>query len=204
MGVEFLALESRIKLGVLAVPGARLLSVLTDGASIEMFLPAIYNLVGGQDVFDRFTPLAQVLIDAADPGSYAPYLLSSPLYRESPPHLLMQMSINDEVVPNPANRMLARGLRIPLVGSIYQEIDFLEHFMETPVSFNVPWQDKSVTAGLFQFNRVSSGFRVIASDHDNVPYGKEASFQSYRFITSWIEEDQPQIIDPYVVFNVPE
>ena len=200
MGVELLALESRLKLGVLAVPGARLVSVLTDGAMLEMFLPLIYNLVGGQNIFDRFTPLAQVLIDAADPGTYAPYILTHPQYRQNAPHLLMQMSINDEVVPNPSNRMLARSLQIPLVRKVHQDIDFLP-LVDTPVSLNL--EGGNSTAGLFQYDRVSSGIQVLPSDHNNVPFGKEASYQSHQFVMSWLEEDHPRIVDPYIIFNVP-
>ena len=73
MGVELMSLEARLDLGLLAVPGARLVSVLTDGSVIGDFKSAIYTLVGGKEIFDGLTPMAQVLLDAADPGTYAPY-----------------------------------------------------------------------------------------------------------------------------------
>ena len=198
MGVELLALESRIRACVLAVPGAQLVSVLIEGQLINDILPLIYQLVGGQEIFETFIPLAQVLIDAADPGSYAPFVIHQRVDDLPPPHLLMQMAMNDEVVPNTANRALARALMIPHAQPHAESISFLPS-VNTPVSLNL--YDRSIA--LFQFDRVLSGSRAVPSNHNNVPFSKEAHAQSKSFLNQWINKDEPSINDPYPLFETP-
>jgi len=203
MGVELLALEPRVSAGLLTVPGARLVSVLTEGSIIEGFLPIIHRLVGGEEAFDAFTPLAQVLIDGADPGSFAPMVLHHRLDDASPPHVLMQMAIDDETVPNASNRALARGLGLPHVGPEFQEVGLLER-AEAPASLNVTAGTSERTVGLFQYDRVSRGLnQVLPASHVNMPYGREATLQSKRFLVPWSEGDEPEIIDPYRAFGIP-
>lgn len=208
MGVEFLSLEPRIDLAVLAVPGARLVSVLTDGSVIGDFKAAIYALVGGKEIFDGLTPLAQVILDAADPGTYAPYLLgdrrtwTTGSDTASPPHLLMQMSINDEVVPNSSNAALARGINLPHLRTVATPIPMLQT-LDGPLSLN---HDEQSTVALFQFDRVTVGPQTLeSSSHMNVPTGREGMHQARHFITSWLDatENGPVILDPYDVFNIP-
>ncbi len=208
MGVELLSLEPRFTLGLLAVPGARLVSVLTDGSVIGDFKAAIYALVGGKEVFDGITPLAQVLLDAADPGTYAPFVLGEShadlrAVREGEPlHLLMQMAMNDEVVPNSANHALARALHLPHLQAIAEETPLLNQ-VEGPLQANVA---NVSTAALFQFDRVTTGAREItASTHMNVPNGREGRYQSREFLKSWLDKDEiaPRIVDPYARYNVP-
>ena len=206
MGVEFLALEPRIDLTILAVSGARLVSVLTDGSVIGDFKPAIYALVGGEEEFHRFTPLAQVLLDAADPGSFAPYLSSTQrgdVLGETQagdlPHLLMQVAMNDEVVPNNANYALARALEVPQVGERIEVIPLLSH-VSAPLSGTVGQQVR----GVFQFDRVTTGPHTLSpSDHINVPKGREGLYQARVFIEEWLSHDQPKIVDPYARFGIP-
>ena len=207
MGVELLSLEPRIDLGLLAVPGARLVSVLTDGSVIGDFKAAIYTLVGGKEVFDGLTPMAQILLDAADPGTYAPYLLGAQrtwtTQKETvkAPHLLMQMSMNDEVVPNSANATLARAINLPHLQSIISPIPMLEQ-VEGPLHLN---HNEESTAALFQFDRVTRGRdqNLLPSDHMNVPNSREGRYQSQVFLRTWITDDNPTIIDPYAEFNIP-
>ncbi len=207
MGVELLSLEPRIDLGLLTVPGARLVSVLTDGSVIGDFKAAIYALVGGKEIFDGMTPLAQVLLDAADPGTYAPYLLSpqrtwtTQEEMVKAPHLLMQMSMNDEVVPNSANATLARAINLPHLKTIASPIPMLAQ-VEGPLNLN---HNEESTVALFQFDRVTKGRdqNLEPSTHMNVPNGREGRYQSRIFLKTWLEDDSPVIVDPYAVFNVP-
>jgi hypothetical protein len=198
MGVELLALESRIRASILVVSGAKLVTVLTEGDLIGDFLPVIYQLVGGQEVFETFIPLAQVLIDPADPATYAPFILHQRLDDSAPPHLLMQMAMNDEVVPNAANRALARALLIPHAQPHASDISFLPS-VESPVRLNL--YDRTVA--LFQFDRVLEGNDAAPSNHNNVPFSKEAHAQSKSFINQWINKDEPSVNDPYPLFDTP-
>jgi len=204
MGVELLALEPRISAGLLTVPGARLVSVITDGSLIGSFIPIIHNLVGGEEAFNSFTPLAQVLIDGADPGSFAPWVLHHRQDEAAPPHLLMQMAIDDGTVPNAANRALARGLGLPHVGPVAQDVGLLE-LEGAPSSLSLELDGLQRTVGLFQYDRVSQGLnQVRAATHTNMPYGREGSLQATRFLFPWAEGEAPIIVDPYEVFGVPE
>ena len=207
MGVELLSLEPRIDLGLLAVPGARLVSVLTDGSVIGDFKSAIYLLVGGKEVFDGLTPLAQVLLDAADPGTYAPYIYgekrswTTNQSNVTHPHLLMQMAMNDEIVPNTANAALARAFNLPHLKQVAQPISLLDQ-VDGPLAGNLAGS----TAALFQFDRVTTGPQVLSpSDHMNVPAGREGRHQARQFLLSWLSanEEFPIILDPYEAFSIP-
>lgn len=201
MGVELLALESRLKAAVLAVPGARLVSVITDGSIIASFIPIIHDLVGGEDTFNAFIPLAQILIDGADPGSFAPMVLHHRRDHADPPHVLMQMAIDDETVPNPANRALARALGLPHVGPVFQEVGLLE-LNETPAAENLAGTDRTV--GLFQFDRVIEGSgMIVPASHVNMPYGREATYQTKGFLIPWTKDDFVEILNPYTRFSSP-
>jgi hypothetical protein len=208
MGLELLTLDHRFELAVLAVSGARLVSVLTDGGVIGEFKPAIYALVGGEEIFNGITPLAQVLLDSADPGTFAPFLFSE-LRHEligeisddelTPPHLLMQVAMNDEIVPNSANFALARALNLAHIESRIEPIPLLQG-LEAPVRAN----HNGRTAGVFQFDRVTVGpSRLAPSDHMNVPTGREGRYQARKFLESWLSEDVPVIVNPYSIFRVP-
>lgn len=205
MGVELLSLEPRFDLAILAVPGARLVSVLTDGDVIGDFKPAIYALVGGESVFNSITPLAQVLLDAADPGTYAPFVFGD--LRETliagsespPPHILMQVAMQDEVVPNSASYTLARALNLPHLKSRVEPISLLEP-TEAPLSANLAGR----TAGVFQFDRLTTGPQSLTpSAHNNVPRGREGRYQSHHFLSTWLSGEAPELLDPYAVFRVP-
>lgn len=207
MGVELLSLEPRLDLALLAVPGARLVSVLTDGGVIGDFKPAIYALVGGQEVFNGFTPLAQALLDAADPGTYAPFMTSSlgetlitgPERNGEPPHILIQVAMGDEIVPNNANFTLARALDITQVEPIVQPIPLLDQ-RSAPLTGGMNGR----VFGMFQFDRVTTGPAELSpSSHMNVPTGREGVYQAHKFFQSWIEEGHPIIVDPYDRFNIP-
>lgn len=203
MGVELLALEPRLSAGLLTVPGARLVSVITDGSIIESFIPIIHQLVGGEEAFNTFTPLAQVLIDGADPGSFAPMVLHHRQDDAPAPHLLMQMAIDDETVPNPANRSLARGLGLPHIGPELQKVGLLE-LREAPASLTLSHEQGARTVGLFQYDRVSrASGEINPASHVNMPYGREASLQAQGFLIPWSEGEEPMIVDPYSALRIP-
>jgi hypothetical protein len=170
------------------------------------FKSAIYALVGGKEIFDGLTPLAQVLLDAADPGTYAPYVLGEPLSgldasREQPLHLLMQMAMNDGVVPNSSNAALARALDLPHLSPVADEIELLSQ-IKGPLTANLG----ESTAALMQFDRVTTGpLELTLSNHMNIQDGREGRFQARTFLTSWLdgESNAPTIINPYTYYNVP-
>lgn len=197
MGVEFLALEDRVQNALLTVPGAHLVKVVSDGEIVRPFLSIFYTLAGGQIYFKSMMPLAQTLLDGADPGTFAPWIHLDRLEgRSAKPNVLQQMAINDQTVPNESNAALARALRLPHLKPVAQSIGIVPE-VDGPLMHNI---DEKTTGAIFQFEFVSEGLRLRnqPSNHENVPYSLEAKKQYFEFFKSWLQEDGARIIDPYL------
>ncbi|MEE2644969.1 MAG: hypothetical protein VYD19_08555 [Myxococcota bacterium] len=201
MGVELLALEPRLRSALLTVAGGRLSAVITEGNIIGPFSTLLQNLVGGESEFDALIPIVQSLLDVADPNSYAPFVLQGrlPEVDQGPPHLLFQMAMNDEVVPNSANFALVRALQVPhLTPERGPEPLAPDGLLPARANLN------GISAGLFQFDRVLARSGPVPSAHNNVPFASEATLQSAHFFLTWLSDETPEIRDPYEALGIPE
>ncbi len=199
LGSATLALGEDIDAGILSVAGGSLLLFVTDTAQVAALRPAILTLLGGEAAFERLLPVLQTLVDAADPATFGAFLLRDRLNEAPAPHVLFPVAVEDETVPPSSGRALARAMGIPHVGPVSFDVALLEQ-VPAPVSANVG----GVTAGYFQFDRVSSGDAGIAvAGHNNTPLSREGWFQARRFLESWLEEDAPEIVDPFEALGTP-
>jgi len=201
MGSDFSAQSDRIGASILSIPGARVLSILTDAAQFGSF-KSILESVATEDGVIRLAPLGQALVDAGDPVNWAPHVVDQRIDERAPPDVLVQMVIDDEVVPNIATRSLVRALAdIPQVPPIIRSIDLLSSSSAPPLAANL---DGDVTVGLFQFDRVSDepGGTPVKAEHGNVFSGIEALEQVHHFLATWLT-GSPEIIDPYTTFGTP-
>ncbi|MSQ83114.1 MAG: hypothetical protein EXR77_09400 [Myxococcales bacterium] len=201
MGPELLALSPHIKAAVLSVPGARVASIISDstefGPLIQLMKPE--NVSEGDVI--RFFPMLQTLLDAGDSAAYAPHVLTDRLAGTgAPPHLLMQMAINDEIVPNVANRALARALGVAHAPPFFQEVGLVPKLNALPAKANLPGGQ---TAVLFQFDRATKvkGKPPEPSSHSSVPKSLEAMAQDLHFLTSWLSTGVAEAIDPYALLG---
>lgn len=203
MGAELLALSPGVGAAILSVPGGRVTSIMSDS---ETFAPILFGLTpAGATKSDvvRFFPVLQTLIERGDASNYAPYVLSDRLPGAGPaPQLLLNMAVGDKTVPNVCTRSLARALGVPVVEPVLQEVGVVGVSPPTPFSGNMA---PDVTAGLFQFDRVtkSVGAAPVAAEHDNVAKSEEGLLQETHFLQTWIETGVAEILDPYEVLGTP-
>ena len=204
MGTDLAALSRDVRLAVLSVPGARVLSIITDAPNFSTFKDILAGIGGGDGAVAWMAVVGQTLVDAGDPVNWAPHILRDRIDDRDPPHLLMQMVIDDSTVPNVATRSLARAVAIaPQVPPIIRPIEPLAASGTAPIQTNV---NGTITAGLFEFDRVSSspGGSPRVATHSGVFSGIEAVGQVEHFLTTWLATPSaPTSIDPYATNGTP-
>lgn len=105
LGGTYLALSPHIERGVLSVSGADLSLMMFRARPFVAFLLFIAQHLPDQLDQQKFALLSQTSFDRIDPWTYAPDV--------SPKHVLMQIGIGDDQVPNLASHAHARALGIP-------------------------------------------------------------------------------------------
>lgn len=122
MGTLFMAVEPRVRVGMLSVPGGGLPNILASraiGQLIEPLLGIVIGLTPDSPYFapflHRFQQTAQWALDPADPINYAPYILAPGAQLPGVPvkRVLMHEGIVDAIVPNRTTDDLARAMRLP-------------------------------------------------------------------------------------------
>lgn len=204
MGTDFAALSRDVRVAVLSVPGARVLSIITDAPNFSTFKDIFAGIGGSDGSVSWMAVVGQTLVDAGDPVNWAPHILRDRIDDRAPPHLLMQMVIDDSTVPNIATRSLVRAVAIaPQVPPVIRAIEPLAASGAAPIHTNV---GGTITAGLFEFDRVSSspGGTPRVATHSGVFGGLEAVGQVEHFFATWIASPTaPEIIDPYATYGTP-
>lgn len=118
IGALYLGIESDIDVAMLSVPGGGLPNILAESAFIGDLLKPLVSFALSIQVddpifplaFGRFVQLAQWVLDPGDPINTAPYLLGpATLPGASAKRILMQMGVEDAIVPNRASEDLARA-----------------------------------------------------------------------------------------------
>lgn len=203
MGPELLATSGDIPLAVLAVPGGRVSSIISDGSIFSSIAVVMQNALNVTDSdVKRFYPVLQTLMDAGDAASYGPYILGNrlPGAGDKGVSVLAQMVINDEYVPNAANRALMRAMNIPVMTPILQPIGLIPAAPAAPFSANV---SAKLTAAVLQFDRVTRevGQAPVVAEHGNAPGCLEALLQDMHFMQTWLDKGVPEILNPYEVMQ---
>ena len=201
MAPQFLALQSDVDAAVLSVGGARLLTVATGSSLLADFDGLIALVVGSRELFDRLVPIAQHVVDPADSGVWAPLVMHRRLDDATPPSVLAQVALSDEVVPPLSGRALGRALDVPIVGEERAPIELLEPAPEVPLVGN--FAEGARTAGFFQFDRITRGGEVTAATHVPTATSPEATLQLKHFFETWEAGGAPEILDPYVELMTP-
>jgi pimeloyl-ACP methyl ester carboxylesterase len=135
-GTLFLAVEPRVRVGVLAVPGGPVTEIARLSPVFRPLLrdalarrsPPLLNLAGafqedlplrgdgpvvapvpGALAIQEFVANAEWLGRRADPVAYARHLRQAPLPGLEPARVLVQWALGDRVVPNPTTAALVRA-----------------------------------------------------------------------------------------------
>ena len=191
MGPAVLALDPALSLGVLQVPGGRLATFGTASQPVEQFMPIIVNLFGSEARFERLLPVLQAAVDRADPATWAPRVMQRP---GGPPHLLMQMSTFDEIVPPSTGVALARAFDLPHIGEIIEPVPLLP-VQSAPTQLNLP--GGGATGAFTQFDRVGADDSPRPSDHNSTPDSAQAHHQVRQYLLPWRAGEAPAAVDAY-------
>ncbi|MBL8787027.1 MAG: hypothetical protein JNJ59_19130 [Deltaproteobacteria bacterium] len=213
LGPNFVA-QSNVGAAIFSVPGARLISVISDAADFSALFDLLASVVGDRDLVLRQAPIAQTLIDGGDPIGWANHLVTDTVSGRPPAHILIQMVMGDTTVPNIATRSLARAIGTPQVPTIITPIDLLPAAASAPVTANLSTAASGdtalpsvVTAGLYQFDRASRspGANPVKATHGGVFSGIESIGQVTGFLTTWLSSPTgtPTITDPYSDYGTP-
>ncbi len=128
LGADLAAIEPTIGTFVLNVPGAGLVDLMQESAVFGPQLTAGLGARGiepGSPEMAQFEGIARWVLDPVDPINYAHHAVHAPLTyvdpvdgveKSAPPkRVLVQMAVNDLVVPNPSSERLARRMGVDLV-----------------------------------------------------------------------------------------
>ncbi|MEC9071820.1 MAG: hypothetical protein VX938_05545, partial [Myxococcota bacterium] len=196
-----LALSERLKVGMIAVGGARLGTIIEEGADFGIIRVFMEEVLGGADAAARFYPVMQAAVDPGDPVMFAPRVLSRRLVDGPPPHVLLTAAVGDFSVPNEASADLCRSLGIPMLGDDWIGVGLATGLEGPVVQGNLPG---GTTGAFFQYDRITNDDgTVVRANHGNVPYSPESVFQLERFLTTWLEGGAPEILDPYDALGTP-
>lgn len=198
LGAGLLALDGGLGAAALPVGGGHLVTFATDNPIAAGFRPLFEITAGGGEAWDRFVVVMQSAVDPADPAVLGAHVGADRFDDAPAPDLLLQVALQDEVVPAETGRMLARGLGLPTVGTSAAPPDDLPR-ADAPVVGGGP---DGATVGWFQLDRVSDGASVVPAAHDNTPWSAEAWLQTVRFFESWLDGGAV-IVDPYAELGTP-
>lgn len=193
LGSSMLALSDMLQAGILSVAGGQLMLFITDTGMIAPLRPALENLAGGPDRLHRLLPVAQTLVDAADPAMYGAQILYDRGVEGPTPHVLFPVAKDDQTVPPASGRALARAMGIPHLAPVLTPVELID-VVEGPQTGNLD----GTTAAYYQYDRVSQGNgRFVTASHGNTPLGPEPLRQALTFLGSWLDDGVPTIIDPF-------
>ena len=204
MGPEMLALTPHLGFAILSVAGGKVSSIIQHGEQLSAFVTVLKPKGTTDGDIERFFPALQTLIEPGDAANWGRYVLRDRLTAGGPkaPSVLLQMAIDDDIVPNVATRVLARAMAITHAGNVFQPISLLPLAATLPISGNLP---DGGTAALFQFDRVTE--KVIEgpkkANHSDTPACLEAMAQDGHFIETWLAGKPAEVIDPYVTLKTP-
>lgn len=206
MAIEFLALTDRFKMAALQLAGGQVTSIIADARRFAAFS----LLLGDDDAtpsdIARVFPIVQAAIERGDASNWAPHLLANRLTgtdETASPHLLLQLVIDDDTIPDTSSRSLARALNLPQLAPVLTPIGLVPLAGTAPVSGNAGGGAR--TQGLFQFDRISRdpGEPLEVATHDYMPSSVEGVYQLRAFVQRWLDTDTPEIRDPYIELGTP-
>jgi hypothetical protein len=182
-GTSFVAMSPRVTRGVLSVPGAGWLNMLTRSTNWNRLRPFI-NLFYPDPLLQQIgIALLQSLFDHSDPVNLSRHLFARPL-EDAPTGrvVLLHEAIGDSQVPNLASEMLARSIGVRIATPSIYDVPGLDT-IELPTT-------ESVLVQIYEPDRVDSnpppeGNVSPATDngtHGSAPYLPNILQQAFGFL----------------------
>lgn len=179
---SFVATETNIGVATLNVTGGRIASLLRNS---QVFGPQIaaglgaFGIPEGSFLAELYFFVGQTILDDADGFNYGAEMTSGNLANGAPKTVLLQMSLNDDTIPNDNTIDLARAIGVRKVDGI--AIDGL-------TSVNAPY----VGSGLFTFDNAGHGSLLDPSEGSTV----EMQVQGVTFLLLGLQ-GTPTVINPF-------
>jgi hypothetical protein len=169
IGTVFVASESRIGAAHLNVTGGSLTKLVGHSANFSLFLGILAQRFGlsvrpgfaSESVDTPELTLWQTLADRGDSMSFARAL------RETPTHILLQMAIEDEAVPNLATESLARVLGASIAGAASRFVSLADATLPLDANFELPNSTTRATRVLVAFTPASHGMLLSRNGAEN-------------------------------------
>jgi len=215
IGTVFVASEPEVGAAVLNVTGGDLTRLTERSPTFgPLFLPILLPRLGLDPAmvdptvypgsFHPEVAIYQTLLDRGDSMAFAPLLMTQNR------HLLFQMAIDDEVVPNSATEALARASGSPIVDAEPSFTDLAR--VEAPLSENVERDALRLTRGLYLYGPATHGMLTNRTGQQLWMHPPEPPFepaeptpvdnpidgavgQAVHFFDSW-RSGNPEIIAP--------
>lgn len=195
-GSELLALSTDIELALLSVGGARISDILRFGETFGILTPLVFPQANDAMVM-RSLVLLQTALERGDGMNWAPHVMQNRLRGAEAPHLALQNSVPDAVVPTETGIQLARSLGVPIIGKAVLSDRNLDE-VSAPVHANHP---SGKTAGVLQMDWMhrSNDPEWKPSTHDKSPDSVEAIAYWTHIFISMYRDNRPELIDPYTL-----
>lgn len=187
MGPQLLALDEDVLAGELSAPGGRVADIVFRSS---IFAPLVAMMApSGTTEGDvaRFFPMLQAAIERGDAANWAPHVL------DGRRDLLVTMVMDDEVVVNETNRILARALGVEHVPPVLQEIEGLQVTAPPPLSANLEGR----TATLYQYDEMLDDGVLVPADHYHAQGNDLAIAQLRHWWQTRLENGLAEVVDPY-------
>lgn len=199
LGSGLMMMSEELEAGVLAIAGANLSSIVRDNDMVNTFRPLLVNLAGTEEELEMVFSLLQTAIDPSDPAIWAARVLEDRPFGGDAPHVLLPVAIEDEIVPPAAGRALARAYGLPHVQPIAEPVGGLPDAGAAPVASNLDGK----TVGFFQYDRMTMDGELIPTHH-LMPRSEEFAVQIDGWLTGWLTDGTPVIVDPFEIMGTPE
>jgi hypothetical protein len=200
MGSELAALTDAYGAVILAVPGGRVSSMISDSETFGGIVVALRPRGVTEGDVARFFPILQTVLDRGDSASYGPHILRDRLVGDGtapPPSVVLGVALDDDTVPNVANYVLARSIDVPIVPEVLRPVPGLGEAPSAPVTGNAG--GGAATAGLLQFDVIEEGGTVRDATHSNTPGSPVAARAWLEFLMSHFDSGLAVIVDPYAL-----
>ena len=193
MGPELLALAPEIQAGWLAVGGARVTQIIQDGPEFAPLIELMSPPGTQEGEVDRAFPLLQTLMDPGDPAVWAERVQLQRADEGVAPDIYLGAVLEDQIVPNSTNAVLAQGFQAPGVGQEHFAVSGVQ-FSPGSVAGNGP---DGASLGFVQYDQVFRNGQWEDADHSHLHDSEQGLEALLAFFQSALLDGDPAVVlDP--------
>ncbi len=192
MGPQLLALDDDLPAAELSVPGGRVSDIVYRGEIFAALIAVMSPEGTAEGDVARFFPYLQATIERGDAANWATQVLTGER------DVLVTMVIDDGIVPNECNRILASAMGLEHAPPLLQEVYGLTVLDSLPVSANLEGR----TAVLYQYDEKYQDEMLQPADHEDAQDNDLGVAQLHHFWRTHLDEGVAEVLDPYEVLGL--